>query len=71
MEDLHLEDIVKQFKQCESFITLKDHKERSHFQKNWKCRLLNPAKSETEIISKHYIEKVNSNLRETANMNQW
>ena len=68
-ERLHLDDRVEQFNQRESFITLKDHKE--NFQNNPKCRLLNPAKSEIGIISKHYIEKINSNIRKTTNMNQW
>ena len=31
----------------------------------------NPAKSEIGIISKYYIEKINSNIRKTTNMNQW
>ena len=68
-ERLHLDGRVEQFNQCESFVTLKDHKE--NFQNNLKCRLLSPAKSEIGIISKHYIEKTNSNLRKTTNMNQW
>ena len=70
-ERLHLDDRVEQFNQRESFVTPKDHKE--NFQNNPKCRLLNPAKSEIGIISKHYIEKVNinSNIRKTTNMNQW
>ena len=40
-------------------------------QNNPKCRLLKPAKSEIGIISKHYIEKTNSNIRKTTNINQW
>ena len=68
-ELLHLDDRVEQFNQRESFVTLKDHKE--NFQNNPKCRLLNPAKSEIGIISKHYIEKINSNIIKTTNMNQW
>ena len=32
---------------------------------------ITPAKSETGIISKHYIEKINSNIRKITNMNQW
>ena len=67
-ERLHLDDRVEQFNQREAFVTLKDHKE--NFQNNPKCRLLNPAKSEIGIISKHYIEKINSNIRKTTNMNQ-
>ena len=66
---LHLDDRVEQFNQREAFITLKDHKE--NFQSNPKRRLLNPAKSEINIISKLYIEKINKNIRKTTNMNQW
>ena len=66
---LHLDDRVEQFNQRQAFVTLKDHKE--NFRNNPKCRLLNPAKSEIGIISKHYIEKINSNIRKTTNMNQW
>ena len=69
VERLHLDDRVEQFNQRESFVTLKDHKE--NFQNNPKCRLLNHAKSEIGIISKHYIEKINSNIRKATNMNQW
>ena len=68
-ERLHLDDKVEQFNRREAFVTLKDHKE--NFQKNPKCQLLNPAKSEIGIISKHYIEKINKNIRKTTNMNQW
>ena len=68
-ERLHLDDRVEQFNQCEAFVTLKDQKE--NFQNNPRWRLLNPAKSEISIISKHYIEKINSNIRKTTNMNQW
>ena len=68
-ERLHLDDRVEQFNQREAFVTLKDHKE--NFQNNPKCRLLNNlAKSEIGIISKHYIEKININIRKTTNMNQ-
>ena len=68
-ERLHLDDRVEEFNQPEAFVTLKDHKE--NFRNNPKCRLLNPAKSEIGIISKHYIEKMNKNIRKTADMNQW
>ena len=60
-ERLHLDDRVEQFNQREAFVTLKDNKE--HFQNNPKSRLLNPAKSEISIITKHHIEKINSNIR--------
>ena len=40
-----------------------------HFK--FECRLLKSAKSEIGIIGKHYIEKINSNIRKITNMNQW
>ena len=46
----------------ESFITLKDHKE--NFQNNLKCWLINPAKSEIEIVNKYYIDQINKSIRE-------
>ena len=67
-ERLHLDERIEQFNQRESFATLKDHKE--NFQNSTKCILLNPAKCEIGIISKHYIEKINSNIRKTTNTNQ-
>ena len=61
-EDLKLDDRIEQFSQCEVFITLTYHKE--NFQNNTKCRLINPAKSEIGIISKHYIETINNTICE-------
>ena len=68
-EDLKLDDRIEQFSEREAFITLKDHKE--NFQNNTKCRLINPAKSEIGIISKHYIETINNTIREKTQVNQW
>ena len=67
-ERLHLDDRVEPFNQREAFVTVKDQKEG--FRNNPKCRLLKSAKSEIGIISKHYIEKININIRKTTNMNQ-
>ena len=68
-EDLKLDDRIEPFSQDETFITLKDHK--GNFQNNTKCRLINPAKSEIGIISKHYIETINNAIREKTQVNQW
>ena len=38
---------------------------------NPKCRLINPAKSETAIVSKEYIDSINKTIREKTNVNQW
>ena len=42
-----------------------------NFQNNSKCRLINPAKSEIGIVSKHYIDQINKSTREKLNVNQW
>ena len=36
-----------------------------------KCRLINPAKSEIGIISKHYLEKINDNIQRKSKLQQW
>ena len=36
-----------------------------------KCRLINLAKLEIEIISKHYLELIKNKIREKTQMNQW
>ena len=63
-----LEKRIEQHGQHQSFITLKDHKD--DYQNNRKCRLINPAKSEIDIVSKYYIEKVNKNIRRGIKVNQ-
>ena len=50
-------------------MTLTDHK--VSFQNDPKCRLINPSKSEIGVISKHYLELINSKIREKTQMNQW
>ena len=50
-------------------ITLKDHKE--NFKNNFKCILVNPAKSEIVIVSKEYIDSIKKSIREKTNVNQW
>ena len=64
-EYLHLECMKKR----EAFISLKDHKE--NFENNPKCRLINPAKSDSGKISKLILDKVNTHLRTILNVNQW
>ncbi len=53
----------------EAFISLKDYKE--NFENDSKCRLINPAKRESGKLSKIILDKINSNLRRTLNLNQW
>ena len=56
-------------KKREAFISLKDHKE--NFENNPKCRLINPAKSDTGKISKLILDEINTQLRTILNVNQW
>ena len=51
------------------FVTLKDHKD--NFQNNPTTRLINPAKNELGRISKVILEKINTQLRTSLNLNQW
>ena len=50
-------------------MTLKDRK--VNFQNDPRCRLINPAKPEIGIISKHYLKPINTKIREKTQMNQW
>ncbi len=67
--NLGIGDRIEQMKKREAFISLKDHKE--NFESNPKCRLINPAKSESGKLSKIILDKINSNLRKILNLNQW
>ena len=66
---IKLEDRVQVLSEDPSFITIKDHK--PNFPRNIECRLLNPSKSQVGKISKNYLEKINSTIRQETNLNQW
>ena len=51
------------------FISLKDHKE--NFQNNPTVRLINPAKNELGKIRKVILDRINKNIRENLQFNQW
>ena len=52
-----------------AFILLKDHK--PNFQSSLRCRLISPSKSNIGKISKSILDKVNQNLRNKLQFNQW
>ena len=52
-----------------AYMSLKDHKE--NFENKLPCRLINPAKSETGIISKQILDRINSQLRRTLSTQHW
>ena len=68
-KSLNLQDRVECLAERPAFITLKDHKE--NFNTAPKCRLLNPAKSEIGIISKHHLQQINNEIRTQIAVNQW
>ena len=66
---LRLDDRINTTAKREAFITLKDHK--PNFSNNPTCRLINPAKSEIGKISKHILDRINTNVKNILNLNQW
>ena len=68
-ERLELADRMEVFAEKDPFITLKDHK--ANFDTKPTCRLINPAKSEMGMISKHILDKINTQIRRDTGYNQW
>ena len=52
-----------------AFITIKDQK--LNFRNNTKCRLINPAKNELQLVSKKHLEEIIKNVANTIKVNQW
>ena len=50
-------------------MTIKDHKE--NFEREKKCRLINPAKSQIGKISKQLLQQINVEVREATGLTQW
>ena len=68
-KSLDLDEKMECYSDQNAFITLKDHKE--NFNKNTKCRLINPSKSEVGLVSKHYLNSIISTVAEKSGVNQW
>ena len=68
-KSLDIDNRVDSLVTKDSFITLKDHK--PNFLNNPTCRLINPSKSEIGIISKQILQRINSNIVKSTNINQW
>ena len=60
-QNLNLEDRIEALSETQCFITIKDHKE--NFPGRIECRLINPAKTNIGVISKHILEKINKNIQ--------
>ena len=68
-KELKLDIKIEQFANKKPYVTLKDQKD--NFLNSPKCRLINPAKSEIGIVSKHYLENVNDSIRRKRELEQW
>ena len=61
-------DKVEKLKKREAFISLKYHKK--NFDNSPRCRLINPAKSDSGTLSKTILDRINSELRNVLKLNQ-
>ena len=53
----------------DAYILFKDHK--PNFENKLKSRLINPSKTELEIISKNIIQYIVLNIQKTTHNNLW
>ena len=66
---LELDNRIECLAKNTAFISLKDHK--PNFQSSLPCRLINLSKSDICKISKSILDRVNQNLRNKLQFNQW
>ena len=64
-----ISDRVKRIARTPSFVTLKDPKD--NFRSNPTCRLINPSKNVLGKVSEQLVEKINSDIIEKLQLNQW
>ena len=67
-KDLELEDRIEKMQESECYITVKDHKEDFPHKI---CRLINPSKSDIGKLSKIILDKINSDVLSSVQVNQW
>ena len=67
-KDLELEDEIEKMQESECYITVKDHKEDFPHKI---CRLINPSKSDIGKLSKIILDKINSDVLSSVQVNQW
>ena len=67
--DLQLDDRIGAMALKSSFLTVKDHKQDWPAKVN--CRLINPTKTNIGVISKNILDRINSDLRNKLEINQW
>ena len=67
--ELGLDDRMQVFRESEAFITIKDHK--PSFPSKVSRRLLNGAKTDIGVVSKHILQEVIKNLLSQTKLNSW
>ena len=65
----HIADRMETMARKEAFLTLKDHK--GNFDAKLPCRLIDPAKSEMEKVSKQILDAINQDLRRKLRLTVW
>ena len=66
---LELDNRIECLAKNSAFISLKDHK--PNFQSSLLCWLINPSKSDIGKINKSILDRINQNLRNKLQFNQW
>ena len=66
---LQLEERMECFTSPDVYVTIKDHKE--NFPARTTCRLINPAKTDIDRVSKQLLLWIAEEVRQKINVNQW
>ena len=69
IKDLELKNRIEKMQENQCYITVKDHKEDFPYKRS--CRLINPSKSDIGKLSKIILDKINSDILLTVQLNQW
>ena len=67
-KDLELEDRIEKMQKSECYVTVKHHKEDFPHKI---CQLINPSKSDIGKLSKIILDKINSDVLSSVQVNQW
>ena len=67
-KDLELEDRIEKMQKSECYVTLKHHQEDFPHKI---CQLINPSKSDIGKLSKIILDKINSDVLSSVQVNQW
>ena len=67
-KDLELEDRIEKMQKSECYVTVKHHKEDFPHKI---CQLINPSKSDIGKLSKIILDKINSDVLSSVEVNQW